>query len=102
MTCRRLPMAYNDVDFCLRLRARGYKNVITPFAELIHHESATRGSDLAPGRQEQSAKEIAYMRERWGGILESDPYFSPNYSLSSSVPALAEPPRIMRPWEALT
>lgn len=97
---KNLPVAYNDVDFCLRLRTRGYKNVITPFAELTHHESATRGSDHTPQHKERVVSEIAYMWKRWGEFLENDPYFNPNFSLSSALPALAMPPRISRPWEA--
>ena len=69
-----LPVDFNDVDFCLRLRAAGYRIVFTPYAELIHHESASFGSGL------QSSAEVARMRERWGAVLERDPYYNPNLS----------------------
>jgi GT2 family glycosyltransferase len=69
-----LPVDFNDVDFCLRLRAAGYRIVYTPSAELIHHESASFG------RRTQSAVELARMRKRWGAALERDPYYNPNLS----------------------
>ena len=69
-----LPVDFNDVDFCLRLRAAGYRIVFTPYAELIHHESASFGSRM------QSSAESARMRERWGAALERDPYYNPNLS----------------------
>jgi GT2 family glycosyltransferase len=69
-----LPVDFNDVDFCLRLRAAGYRIVFTPYAELVHHESASFG------RRVQSAQELARMRQRWGPMLETDPYYNPNLS----------------------
>ena len=69
-----LPVDFNDVDLCLRLRAAGYRIVFTPYAELIHHESSTLGRRL------QSAKEFARMRERWGDQLDADPYYNSNLS----------------------
>jgi GT2 family glycosyltransferase len=66
-----LPVSYNDVDFCLRLRARGYLIVFTPYALLYHHESATRGLNRYP-------KEEALLRERWPNELASDYYYNPN------------------------
>lgn len=75
-----LPVAFNDVDFCLRVREAGFVNVWTPFAELYHHESRSRGKDDTPEKQERFAAEIAYMVRRWGKLLENDPYYSPNFS----------------------
>jgi GT2 family glycosyltransferase len=69
-----LPVDFNDVDFCLRLRAAGYRIVFTPYAELTHHESASFG------RRVQSSVESSRMRERWGSVLERDPYYNPNLS----------------------
>jgi glycosyltransferase involved in cell wall biosynthesis len=83
---KNLPVAYNDVDLCLRLRAAGLKILWTPFAELIHHESATRGPDDS-GRLHRAA---AFMRARWGEALARDPFYSPNFSL-------AEPWRLRPP-----
>jgi GT2 family glycosyltransferase len=73
-----LAVAFNDVDFCLRVRAAGYLNVWTPFAELIHHESVSRGRDLSPAKSRRFAAEYAAMQERWGFELLNDPYYSPH------------------------
>ena len=87
-----LPGAFNDVDLCIRIREAGYRIIWTPAAELIHHESATFGVHSAPARQAQFAKDVALMRDRWGPLLDADPFYNPNYSLS--VPfGLAWPPR---------
>lgn len=67
----RLPVAYNDVDYCLRVRARGLYVVYTPFASLYHYESTTRGS-LHPPADE------ALTRERWAAVIERDPFYSPH------------------------
>jgi GT2 family glycosyltransferase len=69
-----LPVDFNDVDFCLRLGAAGYRTVFTPYATLCHHESASFGL------RRQSAREHERMRRKWGAALESDPYFNPNLS----------------------
>ncbi len=69
-----LAVSFNDVDLCLRLRQRGLLVVYTPFAELLHHESISRGPRVATG-------EIARMRERHGAILLADPYYNRHLSL---------------------
>ena len=89
-----LQVAYNDVDFCLRVREAGYRTVWTPYADLYHHESASRGSDDAPAKQVRLAKEIAYMKERWNHILLKDPAYSPNLTFDREDFSLAWPPRI--------
>ena len=66
-------IAYNDIDFCLRVQARGYRNVWTPFAELYHHETATRGHDMAPDRLARYMRECDALRRRWGDVLTTDP-----------------------------
>jgi O-antigen biosynthesis protein len=73
-----LTVAFNDVDFCLRVRAAGYRNLFTPFAQLIHHESVSRGRDLTPAKAKRFAGEFAMMRRRWGAGLLHDPYYSPH------------------------
>jgi GT2 family glycosyltransferase len=73
-----LTVAFNDVDFCLRVRAAGYRNLWTPFAELIHHESVSRGRDLTPGKAKRFAAEFATMQRRWGADMLHDPYYSPH------------------------
>ena len=65
-----LPIAYNDIDFCLRLREKGYRIVYTPFAVLYHDEGASRGYGSDP--------EADYMMEKWQGIIDNDPCYNPN------------------------
>jgi glycosyltransferase involved in cell wall biosynthesis len=88
-----LQIAFNDVDFCLRVREAGYRNVWTPYAELYHHESATRGYEDTPEKQARFAKEVQYMKQRWGKLLLSDPAYSPNLTLDHQDFSLAWPPR---------
>lgn len=76
-------VAFNDVDFCLKVAAAGYSNVWTPFAELYHHESVSRGLDVTPAKAQRFAKEVRSLRERWGRWLLSDPYYSPHLSAES-------------------
>jgi GT2 family glycosyltransferase len=87
-----LPIAYNDVDLCLRLRAAGFAIVWTPFAELIHHESATRGADAGHARGDAAS----YMRSMWGTALSDDPFYNKNFSLAS--PYRLDAPRLPKPW----
>ena len=78
----RLRVAFNDVDLCLRIREKGYRNVWTPFAELYHHESASRGLEDNPVKQARFMSEVAFMQERWGKALLRDPAYNPNLSLT--------------------
>lgn len=73
-----LAVAFNDVDLCLKVRAAGYRNVWTPFATLVHHESLSRGRDVTPAKARRFADEYAAMQKRWGADLMSDPYYSPH------------------------
>lgn len=93
-----LTVAYNDVDFCLKLRQIGLRNVWTPFAELYHHESATRGYETSPEKRERFAKETAFMRTKWGAELDTDPAYSPNLTFDRADFSLAFPPRVAKPW----
>jgi hypothetical protein len=77
-----LAVAFNDVDLCLRIRKLGYKIIFTPCAELIHHESATRGNDLAPEHRDRFARECEVMRHRWPGVINNDPSYNPNLDLN--------------------
>ena len=78
-------ISLNDVDFCLRLRNRGLLNVFTPFAELYHYESVSRGLDDTGEKAERCNRESARFRERWKKELaEGDPYYNPNFSLDRS------------------
>ncbi|MHB0990628.1 MAG: glycosyltransferase family 2 protein [Burkholderiales bacterium] len=89
-----LQIAFNDIDFCLRVREMGYRNVWTPYAELYHYESATRGLDDTPEKQARFAKESLYMKQRWGDLLLNDPAYSPNLTLDHDDFSLAWPPRV--------
>ncbi len=88
-----LQVAFNDIDFCLRLREHGYHNVWTPFAELYHHESASRGSEDTDEKKARFAGEIQFMKDRWAAVLQDDPAYNPNLSLQSLNFELAFPPR---------
>ncbi|HEY0965810.1 MAG TPA: glycosyltransferase [Opitutaceae bacterium] len=88
-----LAVAFNDVDFCLKVRAAGYLNTWTPFAELYHHESASRGSEDTPEKLARFAREVDYMRRTWGAELDNDPAYNQNFSLDIEGFKLASPPR---------
>ena len=77
-------VAFNDVDFCLKLRRAGYLNVFTPFCELFHYESKSRGMEEGE-KLKRFQNEVALFREKWKAELEAgDPYFNPNFSLDYS------------------
>ncbi len=78
-------VSLNDVDFCLKLREKGYLNVFTPFAELYHYESLSRGLDLEGKNAERYEKESEHFRTKWKAVLDKgDPYYNPNFSLDRS------------------
>lgn len=77
-----LAVAFNDVDFCLKVRRAGYLVVYNPYAELYHYESKTRGLEDSPEKQRRFQSEIEYMRCHWLDILKKgDPYYNRNFSL---------------------
>ncbi|MCI9382828.1 MAG: glycosyltransferase family 2 protein [Lachnospiraceae bacterium] len=77
-------VAFNDVDFCLKLRKAGYLNVFTPFCELFHYESKTRGMEEGE-KLRRFQNEVALFQKKWKTELEAgDPYFNPNFSLDYS------------------
>ncbi len=76
-----LAVAYNDVDFCLRVREAGHRNLLTPFAVAYHHETATRGSDFDRINIDRFRREQAYMLRTWGSSLEYDPAYNVNLTL---------------------
>lgn len=91
--CEDLTVAYNDVDYCLKLRKVGKKIVFTPYAELYHYESATRASDLTGEQRARLEREQEIMRSRWNDWIERDPYYNPNLTLNEANFSLAFPPR---------
>ena len=78
-------VSLNDVDFCLKLREKGYLNVFTPFAELYHYESLSRGLDLEGSNAERYNRESEHFRNKWKAVIgKGDPYYNPNFSLDRS------------------
>ena len=102
-----LAVAFNDVDFCLKIRQAGYRIVYTPYARLYHYESASRGSDSTAENTGRFRAETAYMLARWGAWLQNDPYYNPNLTIwredfSLKTPAdVAEQQAFLRSFPAL-
>ena len=92
-----LQIAFSDVDFCIRLREKGYRNIWTPHALLYHHESASRGYEDTEEKQARFANEVRFMLNRWGDTLRSDPAYNPNLTLEHEDFSLAWPPRVEGP-----
>lgn len=79
----RLKVAFNDVDFCLKVREKGYLVVYDPYVELYHYESKTRGTEDTREKVRRFQSEIEYMRSHWTGILkDGDPMYNPNLTIS--------------------
>lgn len=75
-------VAFNDIDFCMKVREKGYLVVFTPYAELYHYESKSRGLEDTPEKQMRFAGEIKKFQEKWEAELKKgDPYYNPNLSL---------------------
>jgi GT2 family glycosyltransferase len=91
-----LGVAFNDIDFCLRLDAKGYASLWTPNAELYHHESASRGKEDTTEKQARFKSEVDFMLKRWGSRLADDRAYNPNLCLTTTPFALASPPRTPR------
>jgi GT2 family glycosyltransferase len=91
-----LPVSYNDVDLCLRIRELGLRNVWTPFAELYHLESASRGGVQSLEQVARAEREFAYMRDRWSEQLENDPFYNQNFDRKDHSFALVRTPRAAR------
>ncbi|MEJ8841051.1 glycosyltransferase family 2 protein [Lacibacter sp. H375] len=93
-----LKVAYNDVDFCLKLHDMGYQNVWTPFAELYHYESLSRGSDFDEKNIERFKREHSYMLKKWDRLIKKDPYFNLNLSSDTYKIKFSYPPKVLYPW----
>ena len=88
------PIAFNDVDLCMKIRRTGARIVWIPSVEMYHHESATTGRHDAGPLRQQYLHDLAVVRDRWKGALEADPCYNPNLSLKGgSTFTLAWPPR---------
>jgi GT2 family glycosyltransferase len=97
---RNFPVAYNDIDFCLRLGDLGYRHVCTPFAELFHLESVSRGYADSPEKQAEGRRELLTFNAFWEPVLESDLYHNPNLLYSWDSAEYAAPPRRRAAWRA--
>lgn len=94
-----LRVAFNDIDLSLRVLQAGYRNLWTPYAELYHLESASRGYEDTPEKQSRFGSEIRYMRARWADLLDQDPAYNANLSLVDGHFRLAAKPRLPSdPW----
>ena len=89
-----LTVGWNDIDFCLRVRQAGYENVWTPHAQLLHHESATRGQDISPEKRARAEKENRYMQKTWGDQMLQDPAYNSNLTDAYDDFSYAWPPRV--------
>lgn len=76
-----LAVAFNDVDFCLKVRQAGYRNLWTPYAEFVHHESVSRGPENDASKIARFQSETQYMLSKWAPLLTKDPYYNPNLTL---------------------
>jgi glycosyltransferase involved in cell wall biosynthesis len=90
-----LPVAFNDVDFCLRIKEAGWRILWTPHADMYHHESASRGVENTPEKIKRFQSECIYMKKRWGEGLLKDPAYSPNLTLETEDFSYAWPPRVL-------
>ena len=75
-----LQIAFNDIDFCLKVAEAGYRNLWTPYAELYHYESISRGTEDTPEKQARFLSEVHFMERVWPHRLHADPYYNPNLS----------------------
>lgn len=105
MDAAAFPVAFNDVDLCLKLRAAGKAITWTPHALLLHAESASRGHEDTPQKVARAQRELEHLRRRWGGVLLRDPAYHPSLNLDAHAHAfggLALPPRERSPrWGTL-
>jgi GT2 family glycosyltransferase len=94
------PVCYNDIDFCLKLRMRGWRVLYVPDAVLNHRETASFGTHQR-GRDLAHRRDVGRMLDRWGDVLRDDAMHNPNLALDASDPSqLAFPPRIRYPWRS--
>lgn len=80
-----LAVAFNDIDFCMKLREAGYLIVYNPYAELYHYESKSRGMEDTPEKQLRFSREVNCFRRKWEReLLKGDPYYNPNLTLNNT------------------
>lgn len=93
-----LTVAFNDVDYCLRVGAAGYKVIYTPYAELYHHESVSRGQEDTPQKKARAKEEADFMRSTWKVVREGDPFYNPNLNHVKADFTLSKVPLLDWPW----
>ena len=97
-----LAVAFNDIDYCLRVRNEtGQRILWTPDALLYHHESVSRGAEDDPVKVARFNKEVDLALDRWADVLANDPAYSPNLTLEANSFTIARQPRITSPWASL-
>lgn len=90
-----LEVAFNDIDFCLKVREKGYLIVLDPNIQLFHYESKTRGEENSLEKYQRFQKETALVKERWKEVFEKgDPYYNPNLSLEKDEEAFVQVEKI--------
>ena len=93
-----LGIAFNDVDYCLRVRQAGWQVIWTPNARLYHYESVSRGQDVSEERKHQAKLEVKFMRQKWGHLMNHDPFYNQNLSYNRPDFSLSNAPLVQRPW----
>lgn len=93
-----LSVAFNDVDYCLRVREHGFRVVFTPYITMYHHESVSRGKDETPEKKARAKKEADYMRKRWSYVIKNDPFYNPNLNYLRPDFELNQFPLVKKPW----
>ncbi len=93
-----LSVAFNDVDFCLKVREAGFRNIWTPYSVLYHHESASRGLEDTIEKQQRFSREVAFMLDKWGPTLKKDPYYNANLTLEHEDFSVSTQPLAEAPW----
>ena len=91
-----LPVAYNDIDLCLKVRRKNLRVIFSPYVKLFHHESVSRGIDKPVENNKRLQEEIRTMRERWGDSLFYDPAYSPNLSKEGGSFKLSDAPESIK------
>ena len=94
-----LAVAYNDLDYCLKVREQKLKVIWTPYAELVHHESVSRGYENTEEKKQRLAKEQKYILDNWSKYISNDPYYNPNLASETEDASYAFPPRVKKFWQ---
>lgn len=82
---KNFAVAFNDIDYCLKLREHGYLIVYTPYAKMYHYESLSRGYEDTPEKKARFSRDIEHLRKRWGYLIDNgDPYYNPNLTLEKA------------------